>query len=215
MPKTSTKNTDKIKEPGFAIEPEEMDLTSVEDYRCDNGMFVNACIEQDLEDHGFYECIFKNCEWKRGQNGIAFRDVILTGCDFSNINFDETVCHRVVFRNCRFTGTDLTRSTLEDTVFENCNLVYANFSGSKMKRCRITDTVAKEAAFAMCDLQHMSFGRCDLSGCEFFDTKLQGIDLSDSEIDGIQVGPDTLKGVIVNEEQAIACAKILEIVVKR
>ena len=39
----------------------------------------------------------------------------------------------------------------------------------------------------------------------------EGMDFSDSVIDGFTVSPESLKGVIMNEEQALACAVLLGI----
>ena len=71
-----------------------------------------------------------------------------------------------------------------------------------------------EGSLSMCTMDNVLFEHTDFSECEFAHTKLKDIDLSSCELDGFAVTPEDLKGVIVNEEQAVACAKLLGIVVK-
>lgn len=61
---------------------------------------------------------------------------------------------------------------------------------------------------------HMDIDSCDFTGAEFYAATMKGLDFSTSRIDGILVSANDLRGVIVNEEQAVACAKLFGIVVK-
>ena len=66
----------------------------------------------------------------------------------------------------------------------------------------------------MCKIDNMATEECDFSRAEFYDTKLKNLDFTRCNISNIVVEANDIKGVIVNEEQAIAFAKLLGIVVK-
>ena len=66
----------------------------------------------------------------------------------------------------------------------------------------------------MCKIDNMATEECDFKRAEFYDTKLKNLDFTRCNISNIVVEANDIKGVIVNEEQAIAFAKLLGIVVK-
>jgi uncharacterized protein YjbI with pentapeptide repeats len=96
-----------------------------------------------------------------------------------------------------------------------CEASYANFSCSKFKICRFHEVRCTEGSFLSCTFDNTQIEQCGFASAEFNDTKLNGLDFSDSDISGITVGISDLKGVTLNEEQALACAKLLGIIVKR
>ncbi len=208
------KNLNERRLPSFSLDFEKGNMKEeVRENRSDNRLFVED-VSVDLSYHEFHECRFEKLTFSTDGEGCLFADVIFDHCDLSNINFHEVVCRRVEFHNCRLTGIDFTRSTLEDVLFENCECSYANFSNSKCKRCSLQGTRFLEAGFSMCSFMHMEIDDCDFMGAELVDTSLRGMDFSNSRIDNILVSAEGLKGVIVNEVQAVACAKLLGIIVK-
>ena len=176
--------------------------------------FRNEDISYDFSGKEFFECRFEYVAFHE-MRGCLFADCIFDHCDFSNADFHETVFRRVHMQQCRMTGTDMSQCTFQDTVLDNCQAVYVNFSASKMKLCQWKETVFREAAMSMCTFADLSVSRCDFTSAEFLDTSLNKVDLSDSKIGGISVGMKELKGVIMNEEQALACVKLLGIQLKR
>lgn len=56
--------------------------------------------------------------------------------------------------------------------------------------------------------------RCDFQEAELLGTKLGGLDFSTSKIDGFMIQAENLRGVTMNEEQALACTKLLGITIK-
>ena len=57
----------------------------------------------------------------------------------------------------------------------------------------------------------MEFNNCNLKQSVFTNSPLKDIDLSTSNIESIYLLIDYIKGAIVNQEQAIALARLLEI----
>lgn len=184
------------------------------EYRQSNYLFENEKVDNALDYKEFFECKFIKVTFTNHIRRAMFTDVIFENCDFSNIDMRECVFRRVIFRKCRMTGVDLTQGTFEDVCIESSQGQYANFNSSKMKDCVLKDNVLVESGFSMCKLNELEIDSCDFSRAEFYDTRLKGLDFSTSEISGIILDINTLKGIIVNEEQAIACAKLLGIIVK-
>lgn len=208
------KNSNVRREPSFSFGLGEGKIKeAILENRSDNLLFTED-IEEDLSLHSFHECRFDKLAFLSDGQGCEFADVIFDHCDFSNISFPETVCRRVEFHNCRLTGTDFTKSVLEDVMFDSCECSYANFSKAKFKRCSFQNTRFLEGGFSECSFMHMDIDSCDFTGAEFYAATMKGLDFSTSRIDGILVSANDLRGVIVNEEQAVACAKLFGIVVK-
>lgn len=143
-----------------------------------------------------------------------FTDVTFENCDFSNIDMRECVFHRVIFNKCRLTGTDLTQGTIDSVLIRNSLAQYANFSSSKIKDSEFVEDVFVDGGFSMCKLNHVEISKCDFSRAEFNDTKLNRLDFSTSNISEVIFDINHIRGIILNEEQALACAKLLGIVVK-
>ena len=65
-----------------------------------------------------------------------------------------------------------------------------------------------------CTFDDVRIGRCSFAQAEFTNSRLKGLDFSESDISGITVGINELKGAVMNTEQAVACARLMGIVVK-
>ena len=203
-----------VTEPQFYGEPEKTQLRNIRGLRTDSAAFSGEECTQPLFSHEFYECTFTGVTFRERMSGCLFADVIFDHCDFSNIDLNETVCRRVKFISCRMTGTEWIRSSFQDTVFIGCHCGYANFYGAKWKYCILQDTRFSDAVLSGGKFNDLKISHCDFSRCEFAETKLKDLDFSDSVIDGFLVGPDSLPGVIMNSEQALACAALLGIRIK-
>lgn len=205
----------KISPPLFEMELQDSSVRKhLSQSRIEACIFRNEDVTYDCSGKEFFECRFEYVSF-HDMRGCLFADCVFDHCDFSNADFHEAMFRRVHMVQCRMTGTDMSRCTFQDTVLENCQAVYCNFSASKMKLCEWKETVFREAALSMCTLAELSVTRCDFTSAEFLDTSLNKVDLSSSKIDGISVGMKELKGVIMNEEQALACIKLLGIQLKR
>ena len=205
----------KRSEPNFYEEPKESsiyDLSS--DYRQNNYFFKNEVYDEPLDYREFYECKFEKVTFSNHIRRAMFTDVIFENCDFSNIDMRECVFHRVIFNKCRLTGTDLTQGTIDSVLIKNSLAQYANFSSSKIKDSEFVEDIFIDGGFSMCKLNHVEISRCDFSRAEFNDTKLNELDFSTSNISEVIFDINHIRGIILNEEQALACAKLLGIVVK-
>ncbi len=197
--------------PQFYAEPETLQLKNLRGLRTDSAAFSDEECTQPLFSHEFYECTFTDITFRGRMSGCLFADCIFDHCDFSNIDLSESVCRRVQFKACRMTGTEWVRSSFQDTEFSSCHCGYANFYGAKWKLCALTDSKFTEASLSESKFNDVRLSRCDFTKAEFALTSLKGMDFSDSVIDGFTVSPESLKGVIMNEEQALACAVLLGI----
>lgn len=177
--------------------------------------FCDETRDRELTGSRFDECSFRNITFHHEMSRTLFADCIFDHCDFSNCDFNESVFRRCVFRSCRMTGTDFSWSRFNDAELTGCEASYANFSCSKFKVCRFSEVRCNESSFLSCTFDNMQIEQCGFVSAEFNDTKLKGLDFSDSDISDITVGLNELKGVTLNEEQALACARLLGIIVKR
>ena len=55
---------------------------------------------------------------------------------------------------------------------------------------------------------------CNLDSVDVFETNLKDIDLTTCNINHIKIDISSMKGLIVNEEQALALAKFLQIIIR-
>ena len=200
--------------PDITYELEECSLSSVIDLRTDGAAFADEECTQVFSDHSFFECTFTNITFTEKMRSCQFVDCIFDHCDLSNCDFRETVFRRVKMDTCRMMGTDFSDSRLQDVEMAGVQARYASFGGSKWKRCLLSDCVFVQSSLSYCEFDQTEISHCDFAEAELLGTKLKGLDFSDSRIDGFMIQADCLKGVTMNEEQALACAALLGIVVK-
>ena len=60
----------------------------------------------------------------------------------------------------------------------------------------------------------LQFTNCNLDSVDVFETNLKDIDLTTCNINHIKIDIPSMKGLIVSEEQALALAKFLEIIIR-
>lgn len=206
----------KRSEPNFYEELVESSLYNLSsDYRQNNFLFKNEECDLVLDYKEFYECKFEKVTFLNHIRRAMFTDVIFENCDFSNIDMHECVFRRVIFNKCRLTGIDLTQGTFESVLIQNSLGQYANFSSSKIKESSFVENIFRDSAFTMCKFSHVEIEQCDFNKAEFNDTKLAGLDFSTSDISNVMFDVNRLQGITLNEEQALACAKLLGINVKQ
>ena len=83
---------------------------------------------------------------------------------------------------------------LDKVTFKNCNL--------------------KEASFYKMNQKKLQFENCNLEGIDVFETNLEKIDIRTCNINHIKIDIPSMKGLIVNETQALALAKFLQITIE-
>lgn len=200
--------------PKMTYDLQEGRFDTISDLRTDGISFRDEECTQVFSDHSFFECTFVNVSFPESMRSCQFVDCIFDHCDFSNRDFRETVFRRVQIRSCRMTGTDLSDSRLQDTEMKGVQARYGSFGGSRWKRCRLEECSFVQGSLSYCEFEKTEISRCDFSEAELLGTKLAGLDFSDSRIDGFMIQAENLKGVIMNEEQALACTKLLGIRIK-
>ncbi|NCB32752.1 MAG: pentapeptide repeat-containing protein [Erysipelotrichia bacterium] len=202
--------------PAFEDDPVSGTLAKLgKEYRFEWLEFKDEECDRDLSDLEFHECSFRHISFVSNGRGTLFADVIFDHCDFSNRDFEESVFRRVQFSHCRLTGIDLTRCTFEDVEFDECEARYSAFGGSHFNRVLLNECVLVQAGFSSCRFEKMELHEDDFTEAEFVETKLKDMDFSDCMFQGIMVSPEDLKGIILNEEQALMCVKLLGVQVKQ
>jgi uncharacterized protein YjbI with pentapeptide repeats len=185
-----------------------------EGYRFDNLQFANETCTRDLSELEFHECQFDHVVFSSACKGTLYADAIFDHCEFSNMDFEESVFRRAQFNHCRLTGVDLSRSVFQDVEFRECEGRYASFSGSTFKQVLFERCVLAQTGFSSCKFTNTELHDNDFTEAEFVDTRLAGLDFSDSLFQGIMVSPEDPKGVTLNSDQAIMCVQLLGIRVK-
>ena len=182
--------------------------------RYDQCLFVMDEWENEGEKQVFSECIFQNVTLQGDFSQCEFVDVIFDHCDLSNCQFARSIFHRVEWKHCKMIGTDFSQCAFRHVFFTTCLMRYANFNASKWEDGICKDCDATEASFSLLEWKQMVLEQCNFTACELIGTSLENIDLSSCQIEGITVQAENLKGAIMNEQQALLCAKLLGITVK-
>ena len=205
----------KIAEPSYSVELEKASVnTDFAELRHDGLLFEKEECEIPRYDEQFFVCRFKNIRFTKDLSGCQFVDVEFDHCDFSNCNLHESVFRRVRFNICRMMGSDFTMCRFQDVSILNAKADFVNFNGTKWKNAIWQGNDFSESSVSNAECKNIQISECNFTKTEFYHTPLKDLDVSTSNIDSIAVVPEDLKGCIVNEEQAIACARILGVIVK-
>lgn len=156
----------------------------------------------------------RNVRFEAALNAAEFEDVIFDCCDFSNVDFQDSILGRTLFQNCKMTGVSFSGATLKDTRLEGDILHYANFHFGRLERVAFTGCNCMNADFAEASLKNVCFTDTDLRRAQMSGTSLSGIDFTTSEIEGLGARPEDLKGSILSPGQAITAAKIMGITIR-
>ena len=80
-----------------------------------------------------------------------------------------------------------------------------------MHRVICASTRLKESSFYKIKQKKLQLNNCNLESLDVFETNLEGIDIRTCNINHIKIDIPSMKGLIVNETQALALAKFLQI----
>ncbi len=177
-------------------------------------LYAEQTCRHSLDQHEFSGCSFESIVFASSMRGCLFMDAVFENCDFSNADFRESVCRRVIFRKCRMTGADFSCSTLQDVQLLGCKADYVNFNASSFKNILLKDNLFMNGAFSACKVKEMEIHACDFSNADFFQTSLQDLDFSEAVIDGFTVDTEHLKGASFNAAQGLAIAELMGIHIK-
>lgn len=143
--------------------------------------------------------------------GLRFSDVLLRGCDLSNVDGREGSLRRVEIHGSRLVGFGLAGGTVQDLLILDSALALASLAFSKLKNVIFERVDLTEASFMEAELEHVVFIDCKLAGTDFRRAKLSGCTIRGASLDGI-LGVDCLRGVtmpwvdVVDSAGALAAA---------
>ena len=83
-----------------------------------------------------------------------------------------------------------------------------------LEKVVIKDSNLKEGTLYKIKQKDLQFINCNLDSLDVYNTNLNKIDVTTCNINHIKIDIPSMKGLIVNEEQALALAKFLEIIIK-
>lgn len=156
----------------------------------------------------------QNVQFKAMLPAVECEDVILEGCDLSNVDFSDAILLRVAFINCRMTGVNFSGAGWRDTVMENSMASYANFRFTHFTRALFAGCNCANTDFEEVSFDRVRFVRTDLRQAQMSGTPLAGIDFTGCDIDGLGARPENLRGAIFSAGQAVTAAKIAGVVIR-
>ena len=145
---------------------------------------------------------------------LRLTDVLFTGCDLANAQWERVTAQRLAFDECQLIGFDTPDARWQDVTFSHCRAQYAKFRFSKFKRVRFEGCDLRNADFQGSDLSGVIFHKCDLADAQLSGTTLHGTDFRGSTIERMKVGIAELPGAIVEPVQAAYVAGLLGVVIR-
>ena len=95
------------------------------------------------------------------------------------------VTGRMCFARKQITGCDFNETVFKDTVFRRCLLQYANLNGSVLRQVILDETRLGWFQIERMQVQGLQLRAADLTGTNCFKTYFSGTDLTDTKIGGI------------------------------
>ena len=135
----------------------------------------------------------------------------IENCSFLNLNLGEQSIYKTSFKDCSFLGTNFSNSFFKEVEFIDCNFEYSNFSNACLDKVLFKNCNLKDASFYKMQQKRLQFLNCNLEAVDVFETNLEKIDIRTCNINHIKIDIPSMKGLVVNEAQALALAKFLQI----
>ena len=212
------KNDFSIEKPKLPIDLEGIEsIGQLEDESyISSGVIGGYIIENQVADAvTFNEVIFKNSAFIGSSlNYAELTDVRFEHCDLSNVDFRNSIIHRVEFINCKVMGINLSESTLRNVRFNQCSGDYGFFSFADCKAVKFQDCELCYSDFQDCNFNKVGFYNTDLTQCQMSGTKLKDIDFTSCNVDGIGARIDNLRGAIFSPVQAVSLSKLMGIIIR-
>ncbi len=134
--------------------------------------------------------------------GLVLRDVILRGCDLSNIDAGEGSIRRTELRDSRLVGFSLSEGKLADVQVQGTTLAYASFAHAQLRRVVFERVILREASFLEATLTAVEFLSCELEGADFRGARLTDCVMRGSSLEGV-VGVESLRGLTMPWEDLV------------
>jgi uncharacterized protein YjbI with pentapeptide repeats len=172
----------------------------------------------DLHECELHEVAFEPDERGLRSPGHRLRltDVVLAGCDLSNVDACDGDFNRVAIRRSRLVGFSLSGGRARDLDVQGSSLQLASFADAGLRSVRFEGVDLREACFQRARLQGVQFIDCRLTGADFRQARLTGCAIRGASLVGI-VGVEALRGIrmpwsdIVGSAGALAMALGIEI----
>jgi uncharacterized protein YjbI with pentapeptide repeats len=140
--------------------------------------------------------------------GLQFSDVVLRGCDLSNIDGREGSLRRVEIHESRLVGFGLAAGTIQDLRVIDSTLALASLAFSRLYNVVFDHVDLTEASFMEARLESVAFIDCKLAGADFRGATQKGCAIRGTPLDGI-LGTNWLKGVVMPWADVLASAPTL------
>ena len=140
--------------------------------------------------------------------GLKLADVVLRGCDLSNVDGREGSLRRVEIHGSRLVGFGLAGGTVQDLRVVDSSLALASLAFSKLHSVVFERVDLAEASFMDARLETVAFIDCKLAGADFRGVKLKTCVIRGTPLDGI-LGVDCLQGVVMPWVDVLASAAAL------
>ena len=194
------------------------EMTSYSAIKPDDGKYRDFLFDDPFFEVKFAEefngCRFVHVRFSGDLKKIKFIDCHFLSCDFSNLDFSQSLFHRVHFDQCKATGSIFRKSKFKFITFSKCQCTLTDFSESNFEGAIIAESNFSESAFQSCQQTNMKTTHVDFTQADFSDTALAKMDLSGCTMNGVRLSPHLLKGLSVDPQQAIGLVQLLGIIVK-
>jgi uncharacterized protein YjbI with pentapeptide repeats len=151
-----------------------------------------------------------------GGHHLQLLDVVLLGCDLSNVDAAGGQLVRVEITRSRLVGFSLSGGRARDLAITDATLQLASFASAGLESARFDRVDLREASFLNARLLNVEFVDCRMTGADFRGARLAGCAIRGASLDDI-VGVDSLRGVrmpwgdIVSSAGAMAAALGIEV----
>lgn len=197
------------------LQPEAFDQVEIDDPYLKGTRYEKESMPSELTERidayqvCFQNVSFANLTFDRG----SFEDIRFEQCDLTGCHFQETRFHRVSFVGCRMTGVQFEDCTLDHLTIQEGLADYVQFIRSTVRHQHWSETTMKEAQFFEVKPTQWKLEAVRLTDSQWIETPLKGLDLRQTELSGITIDPRFLPGAVITEEQAVAFARLLGLVI--
>jgi uncharacterized protein YjbI with pentapeptide repeats len=137
--------------------------------------------------------------------GFELRDVILRGCDLSNVEAREGTLRRVEIHESRLVGFGLSGGEAADVRVIGSSLRLASFAGARLRGVVFRGVDLTEATFLDAELDGVGFLGCRLAGCDFRGARVRAGAIRGANLDGV-LGIGALRGIEMPWTDVVASA---------
>jgi uncharacterized protein YjbI with pentapeptide repeats len=120
-------------------------------------------------------------------------DIVVTRCDWANVQAHSSSWRRMRFEGCRLTGLGLGEAGLRDVTFSGCRLDLANLRFAKLERVAFEGCELDDVELLGAQLKDVTFTDCRFGEAELSRMECQRVHLRGCTLDRVK-GLTSLKG---------------------